>query len=138
MLDFHDFDNTFGEGIVGNKILLIESQPAGSNLSGNNMLLDPSTTLFAVRDDTTGTYPLGGQSNTNTLNGWLSLYPSLGNEAVYVGVEIGEGGTGVPATLTVTGADYTVPDSGSSLMLLGSGLLGMAGFGFAHRKFLKA
>ncbi len=39
----------------------------------------------------------------------------------------------------IASGDFTlsaVPDSGSSLMLLGFGLLGMAGF--AHRKFLKA
>src|ERR1035437_7380979 len=64
MLDFHDYSNVFGEGVGGDKILLIENQSSGlSGGTSGTMSLDPNATLFAVYDSTTLAYLNGGQSN---------------------------------------------------------------------------
>jgi hypothetical protein len=113
---------------AGSKILLIEFQ--SGNYSSGTMQLDPSTTLFNVYDGNTDTYLLGGQSDAHSLDYWLAAYPGLTNRGTWVGVEMGEGGTGSAATMVVTGADYetrtAIPEP-SSLMLLGSGVAGLAG-----------
>jgi hypothetical protein len=123
ILDFHDNSGLFGE-TSGDKILMIENQ--SGNLSGGNMALNPATTLFDVYDDTTGTYLLG-QSDVKTLDQWLALYPGLSNDSTWVGVEMGNGGSGSPATMTITGADYSATPEPSSLLLFGTGLVGFAG-----------
>ena len=124
MLDFHDYDNVFGEGKAGDKILLIESQTG--NLSGGNMALNPATTLFDLFDATTSIYLLG-QSDVQTLDQWMAEYSELSNEPTWVGVETGEGGSGASATMTVYGADYTVTPEPTSLLLFGTGLVSLAG-----------
>jgi hypothetical protein len=122
IIDYHDSSNIFGGENSGDTIDLIENQLG--NLSGGNMAFDPSTTELAVFDDNTGMYHVGG---TNTRDGWLSLYPLLGSEPIYVGVEIGEGGSGVSASLKVTGADFTATPEPTSLLLFGTGLVSLAG-----------
>ena len=123
IVDFHDPSGVFGEP-SGDKILMIENDL--NNLILGNMALNPATTLFAIWDDTTQTYPLG-QSDVNTLDGWLGLHPGLSNDPTWVGVEMGEGGSGAPATMTITGAEFTATPEPTSLLLLGTGIAGLAG-----------
>jgi hypothetical protein len=139
-LDFIDPTDGLGQtsgadlaagGSAADHILLIES--GTNNLSGGNMLLD-STTLFFLYDNWTGVALAGGESDTQTLSEWLTLYPFLSGDPTWVGVEIGEGGTGVSASLTVTGADFAATPEPSSLLLLGTGLLGLAVVAFRKAK----
>jgi len=136
IVDFHDNSNVFGEGEAasGNPDTIDLIENGSGNRLGGNMAFDPNATELAVFDNTTGRYL---ETGTKTLDGWLAQYPLLGNQPIYVGVEIGEGGSGVTASLTVTGADYTVTPEPSSLLLLGTGLLGMAGLLF-RKKATKA
>jgi hypothetical protein len=130
-LYFIDPSGVFGEA-SSDGIFMLEFQ--SGNLSGNNMPLDPNATLFNILDANTGTYLLGGQADTETLAQWNVLYPDLSNDPMWVGVGMGYGGSGDPATMTIYSADYTVTPEPSSLFLFGTGLLGMAVILFRKQK----
>jgi hypothetical protein len=124
VLDFKDPSDLLGQASGSDTILMLEFQ--SGNVSGNNMLLDPNSTLFNLYDNTTWTYLAGGQSDTNTLAAWLAIYPGISNDPAWVGVEMGNGGSGQGETLTINSAEYTVTPEPSSLLLLFTGILGLA------------
>jgi|GEM_PF-5667136 len=87
---------------AGDQMLMLEFQ--SSTVSGNNMRLDPSTTLFNSYDNTAGTYFLGGQSNVHPLDCWLTTYSALSTDTID-GFRIGEGLAGGAALLLARKAD---------------------------------
>ena len=65
MLAFTDLTKGLGQNNANDQILMIEFQP--SALVGNTLGLNPTTTLFNLFDNVTGTYLGTGQSDVNTL-----------------------------------------------------------------------
>jgi hypothetical protein len=130
---FYDPTASVGQGNAGDQILLIEFQPTTLSGVGNNTLAFASTTTqFNLYDNTTGTYLENGQSDTNSLAGWLSADPALGSETleeIRIAAGLAGGSTG-PESLTVSSFDVTVapstpvPEPGS-LTLLSVALAGL-------------
>jgi len=132
LLAFTDTSDSLGQGASGDQILMIEFQAA---LSGNTLAASQSTTQFNLYDNTTGQYLQGGQHVTNSLAGWLTAFPSLGNETLQ-GVWIGEGLTGGdtgPESLTVNSVTLDYVPEPASLSLFA---VALAGVGLIRRKRL--
>jgi hypothetical protein len=133
MLSFHDSTNLLGAG-AGDQILMIEFQ--SSTLTGNSLILDPNGTKFNLIDNVTGVYLQGGQQDTNTLSGWLTLDPFLAGdslEQIRIGIGLSGGDSG-PVSATVNSLDVTtpaVPEPTALLLLLT--FLGFTGLGITRR-----
>jgi hypothetical protein len=132
MMTFQDPSNVLGRP-AGDQMLLLEFQ--NSTVAGGHMLLNTATTQFNIYDNTTGDYFLG-QSNTNSLAGWLAAYPGLTGSGI-TGLRIGEGLAGPGCTgncsesLTVYSLDISSTPEPVSVVLIGTGLLGL---GWLKRK----
>ena len=129
MMTFQDAGDVLGAP-AGDQMLMLEFQ--ASTVSGSSMVLDPSSTLFNIYDNTTSTYFLGGQSNAHPLSYWLSTYSALNSDAI-TGFRIGEGlagGCGGPGTcpvsLTINSVNLgtTAPEP-ATFGLAGAALLGL-------------
>jgi len=137
MLAFTDLTKSLGQTNATDQILMIEFQPSTLTNSGGTLALDPATTLFNMFDNTQGFYLNGGQSHTNTLDGWLSVDGFLAGDAldqVRIGMGLA-GGPGAAETVTVNQLDLStpsVPEPGSLMLTLL--LLGTLGLGAGVRQ----
>ena len=84
------------------------------------MGLSTTGTEFNLYDNTTGAYLEGGQAVTNTIAGWLALFPSLDDESLQeirlaIGLASGGTGTGESATREFLRCDRALGRSGADL-----------------------
>lgn len=126
MLAFTDSSKSLGQSSATDQILLIEFQPA--TLSGTTMAANPGSTLFNLYDNTTNTYLLGGQQDTNTLNAWLADDPALDDDVlqgIWIGVGL-TGGNAGPESFTLNSFDASddIPEP-ASLTILSVALVGL-------------
>jgi hypothetical protein len=140
LLDFTDSSGSLGQALATDQILMIEFQPVALSGSGSTLAADPTSTLFNLYDNTTGDYLQGGQSDTETIDGWLALFPDLDSEdldGIWVAEGLAGGDTGPDSltvnSLTVTSASAAVPEP-SSIALLCAALAGFGSFGFRRRR----
>jgi hypothetical protein len=132
-------------GNIGDAVEMLEFQANALSGPGDDALaLDPATTLFDIIDfNTGGGYIAGGQAGAKTLDNWVASDPALASVPTWVGIQLGVAG-GCPEngscseTLTINSADYTEAPAAtpepSSLLLLGTGLLGLAFVAFRRAK----
>jgi hypothetical protein len=140
MLAFIDPTHGLGQTFATDQILMLELQT--TNLAGNTMTFDANTTQINLFDNTQGFYlngGLGGQQDTKSLAGWISIDPFLASESlqqVRVGIGLSPGGIS-PDALTVNSLDISttpnaaVPEPTSILLLLT--VVGITGKGIQRR-----
>jgi PEP-CTERM motif len=136
LLAFTDSSVSLGQASAADQILMIEFQ--SSALSGSTLAADPNLTRFNLYDNSTGNYLGTGQSDTNTLNGWLGKYSALGSESLQ-GIWVGEGLTGGDSgaeTLTVNSltVDYKPVPEPASVAIFCTGLIGLGAARRRNRK----
>ena len=127
MLAFTDLGDSFLNTTSGDQILMIEFQ--NSTVSGNNMALNVNTTQFNLYDNTLGVYLESGQSDTNSLAGWIADDASLSSDSLQQ-IRIGLGmapGAGPAESVTVNSLDVNAPEPTSLLLLVT--LIAAAGLG---------
>jgi hypothetical protein len=137
MLAFTDPNDPFLSTTSGDQILMIEFQPDTLSGPGDDTLaLDPTSTQFNLFDNTLGVYLKSGQSDTNSIDGWIAADSGLSDDAIQelrIGIGL-SGGSGPAESLTVNSADVTATPEPSSLMLLGTGLVSGAGMLVRRRR----
>jgi hypothetical protein len=118
-LAFTDLSDSLGQTAATDQILLIEFQTP--TVSGGDLDLNPTSTLFNLYDNTSGMYLQGGQADAKTLATWLADFSSLSSEDVQqIRIGLGlAGGSGPAESVTVNSLDITtaVPEPTSILLL---------------------
>jgi hypothetical protein len=129
LLAFTDSSLSLGQSSAADQILMIEFQSSALSGSGTALAVDPNSTLFNLYDNATGNYLGTGQSDTNSVAGWLGKYSALGSESLQ-GIWIGEGltsGDSGAETLTVKSltVDYKSVPEPASIAIFCTGLIGL-------------